>query len=222
MNKERNIRLYVDQKLASKQEIVLNEKASHYLCVVMRCLEGDSLTCFNQEDGEFLVTIKTADKKQVVLAVMQQLRQPQKEANIWLLFSPLKKDRTDFVIEKAVELGVKKIIPVITARTNNDKVKVDRYLSQAIEAKNQAIQEALKAENLVKQAEANAKIAIAKAEGEAKALRIQADGEAYYNRTVAASLNELLVRQDAIEKWDGKLPEYMGGNNIPMINLGNK
>ncbi len=93
-------------------------------------------------------------------------------------------------------------------------------LSKAIEAKNQAIQEALKAENLVKQAEANAKIAIAKAEGEAKALRIQADGEAYYNRTVAASLNQLLVQQDAIEKWDGKLPEYVGGNNIPMINLG--
>lgn len=92
-------------------------------------------------------------------------------------------------------------------------------LSQAIEAKNQAIQEALKAENLVKQAEANAKIAIAKAEGEAKALRIQADGEAYYNRTVAASLNELLVRQDAIEKWDGKLPEYMGGNSIPLLNI---
>lgn len=92
-------------------------------------------------------------------------------------------------------------------------------LSQAIEAKNQAIQEALKAENLVKQAEANAKIAIAKAEGEAKALRIQADGEAYYNRTVAASLNELLVRQDAIEKWDGKLPQYMGGNSVPLLNL---
>lgn len=92
-------------------------------------------------------------------------------------------------------------------------------LSYAIEAKNQAIQEALKAENLVKQAEANAKISIAQAEGEAKALRIKADGEAYYNRTVAASLNELLVRQDAIEKWDGKLPEYMGGNTVPMINL---
>lgn len=93
-------------------------------------------------------------------------------------------------------------------------------LSKAIEAKNQAIQEALKAENLVKQAEANAKIAIAKAEGEAKALRIQADGEAYYNRTVAASLNELLVRQDAIEKWDGKLPEYMaGGSSVPFINV---
>lgn len=91
-------------------------------------------------------------------------------------------------------------------------------LSKAIEAKNQAIQEALKAENLVKQAEAQAKIAIAKAQGEAQALKIQADGEAYYNRTVAASLNELLVRQDAIEKWDGKLPTYTGGNApLPFI-----
>ena len=92
-------------------------------------------------------------------------------------------------------------------------------LSLAIEAKNQAIQESLKAENLIKQAEANAKIEIAKAEGVAKALKIQADGEAYYNRTVAASLNELLVRQDAIEKWDGKLPQYTGSGAIPMIGV---
>lgn len=95
-------------------------------------------------------------------------------------------------------------------------------LSEAIEAKNQAIQESLKAENLIKQAEANAKIEIAKAEGTAKALKIQADGEAYYNRTVAASLNELLVRQDAIEKWDGKLPQYNGSGAVPFINIGGK
>ena len=111
---------------------------------------------------------------------------------------------------------------------NNEGFEVEEFtsqitppvsLSQAIEAKNQAIQEALKAENLVKQAEANAKIAIAQAEGEAKALRIKADGEAYYNRTVAASLNALLVQQDAIQKWDGKMPTYVGGQNIPLINL---
>ena len=77
----------------------------------------------------------------------------------------------------------------------------------------------MKAENEVKKAEAQAKIAIAQAEGEAKALKIKADGEAYYNRTVAASLNELLVRQYALDKWDGKLPVYTGGSNIPLINL---
>lgn len=92
-------------------------------------------------------------------------------------------------------------------------------LQKAINAKNQAIQESLKAENEVKKAEANAKIAIAQAKGKAEALRIEADGEAYYNRTVAASLNELLVRQDAIEKWDGKLPMYSGNSAVPFINV---
>ncbi len=84
-------------------------------------------------------------------------------------------------------------------------------LAQAINAKNEAVQNALKAENKVKEAEANAKIEIAKAQGEANALKIKGDGEAYYNRVVAQSLNELLVRQYAIEKWDGKLPTYMTG-----------
>jgi hypothetical protein len=81
------------------------------------------------------------------------------------------------------------------------------------------VQAALKAENEVKTAEANAKIAIAQAQGAAEALRIQADGEAYYNRTVAASLNELLVKQDAIEKWDGKMPVYTGGGVVPFIDV---
>lgn len=92
-------------------------------------------------------------------------------------------------------------------------------LRQMIDAKNAAVQASLKAENLVKEAEANAKIAVAKAQGEADALKIQADGESYYNRTVAASLNELLVRQYAIEKWNGTLPTYSGSGSVPFINI---
>ena len=91
-------------------------------------------------------------------------------------------------------------------------------LRQMIDSKNAAIQSALRAENEVKEAEANAKIAIAQAEGEAKAMKIKADAEAYYNRTVAASLNELLVRQYALEKWNGELPTYTGGT-VPFINI---
>jgi regulator of protease activity HflC (stomatin/prohibitin superfamily) len=92
-------------------------------------------------------------------------------------------------------------------------------LSAAIEAKNQAIQEALKAENLVKQAEANAQIAIAKAKGEAEAMRVKADAEAYYNRTISASLSTLIIQEDWIEKWDGKLPEVSAGGSGMMLNL---
>lgn len=92
-------------------------------------------------------------------------------------------------------------------------------LQKMIDAKNKAVQAALKAENEVKEAEANARIAVAKAEGEAEALRVQADGEAYYNRTVAASLTPELIKQYAIEKWDGDLPNVTGGNSIPMIDI---
>lgn len=95
-----------------------------------------------------------------------------------------------------------------------------KSLSTMIEAKNAAIQSALKAENQVKEAEANAKIAIAKAEGNAKAMKIKADAEAYYNRTIAASLSPMIVQEDWIEKWDGKLPTYQAGNNgMTMLNL---
>ena len=79
----------------------------------------------------------------------------------------------------------------------------------------QSLREMIDAKN----AEANAQIAIAKARGEAEANKITADGEAYYNRTVAASLNALLVQQYAIEKWDGKLPTYNGGGTVPFVNL---
>jgi regulator of protease activity HflC (stomatin/prohibitin superfamily) len=97
-----------------------------------------------------------------------------------------------------------------------------KSLRDAIDAKNMAVQNALRAENKVKEAEAEAKIEIAKAEGESQALRIKGDGEAYYNRVVAASLNQLLVNQYAVEKWDGKLPTYNGGGSVPFINLNSK
>ena len=99
------------------------------------------------------------------------------------------------------------------------KIDPPASLTAAINAKNEAVQNALKAENKVKEAEAEAKIEIAKAEGVAKALKIKGDGEAYYNKVVSASLNKLLVEQYAIEKWDGKLPTYSGGDAMPFISL---
>ncbi len=99
------------------------------------------------------------------------------------------------------------------------RITPPQSLSAAIEAKNPAIQEALKAENMVKQAEANAQIAVAKAKGEAEATKVKADAEAYYNRTISASLSTLIVQEDWIEKWDGKLPEVMSQGNALMMNL---
>ena len=93
-------------------------------------------------------------------------------------------------------------------------------LRKTIDEKNAAIQQSLKAINEVKKAEAEAKIAIAKAEGEAKAMRIKADAEAYYNKTISASLSNLIIQEDFIERWDGHLPQVQGGNDLmPIINF---
>ena len=90
-------------------------------------------------------------------------------------------------------------------------------LTDMINEKNIAIQSALKAENKVKEAEANAKISIAEARGAAEAMKVKADAEAYYNRTISASLSNMIVQEDWIEKWDGKLPTYMTGENTTMM-----
>ena len=99
------------------------------------------------------------------------------------------------------------------------KITPPSSLLSMIDAKNTAIQSALKAENEVKEAEANAKIAVAKAEGNAKAMKIKADAEAYYNRTIAASLSPMIVQEDMIEKWDGKMPQIMSGNGGMIMDI---
>ena len=81
-------------------------------------------------------------------------------------------------------------------------------LVNSIDAKNAAIQQALKAENEVKTIEAEAKKKVAAAQGEAEALKIKGDAEAEYNRKISASLSVLIVQQDMIKNWDGKLPTY--------------
>lgn len=96
------------------------------------------------------------------------------------------------------------------------KITPPKSLTAMIDAKNAAIQSALKAENQVKEAEANAKIDVAKAEGKARAMRIKADAEAYYNKTIAASLSPMIVQEDMIEKWDGKMPQIVGSNGMIM------
>ena len=92
-------------------------------------------------------------------------------------------------------------------------------LKASIAAKNQAIQNALRVNNQIAEAEANAKIKVTQARGEADALKIKADAEAYYNKTIAASLSELIIREDFIEKWDGNMPTVMSSSNGMIFDL---
>lgn len=131
------IRLYVARPLREAAEVILGEEQSHYLCNVMRLKEGDKLSCFNAEDGEFSAVITVAHKKQARLQTGSRIRAPRTSPDIWLLFAPLKKDRTDFVIEKAVELGASRLVPVLTRFGITDKIRAERLRAQMIEAAEQ-------------------------------------------------------------------------------------
>ena len=131
------IRLYVNAALAPEAEVSLPEASSHYLCNVMRLPEGTCLSCFDGVSGEYEAEIICAHKKQTVLRVCCKRRDFCPSPDIWLLFAPVKKDKTDFIIEKACELGVSKIIPVVTARTIVEKVRSERYQAQVVEAAEQ-------------------------------------------------------------------------------------
>ncbi len=137
MKNSHNIRLWVENKLSLSADVILSEKQAHYLLHVMRCQLNDIIRCFNATDGEFFCRIKVAEKKKTIIEPIEFSRQSETLSDVWLLFAPLKKEQTDFVIQKAVELGVAKILPIITCRTNTDKVKLERLTSLAVEAAEQ-------------------------------------------------------------------------------------
>lgn len=156
--KEAKIRLYVTFPLFSGQKASLSEEQSHYLSAVMRLQNGDAVLLFNGRDGEYQATITFSGKKTAVAEIGAQQRLFTKASDVWLLFAPVKKDRTDYIIEKATELGAAKIVPVITRYTISDKPRVERFAAQATEAAEQArrlevpeIAPAIRLEDLLRQ-----------------------------------------------------------------------
>ena len=134
----KNFRLYTEEELEIDKTIFLNEQQTHYLKNVVKISTQDTLHCFDNKNGEFLCEIININKKNTELLVKEKTKEYKQTPDIWLLFAPLKKDNTDFVIEKATELGVRKIIPTITTHTITNNIKTERYLAQAIEASEQS------------------------------------------------------------------------------------
>jgi 16S rRNA (uracil1498-N3)-methyltransferase len=131
------IRLFVDQALGAGQSVVLSEDQARYLFAVMRLGPGSAVLVFNGRDGEFAATVAEAGKRAGVLTCGAQTRPTTLPPDLWLLFAPLKKTRTDFVVEKAAELGVRRIVPVQTDFTNADRIRRDRLQAHAVEAAEQ-------------------------------------------------------------------------------------
>ncbi|MFZ1727681.1 MAG: 16S rRNA (uracil(1498)-N(3))-methyltransferase [Albidovulum sp.] len=131
------IRLHVDHPLGVGQSVPLTEAQAHYLFGVMRQGAGSPLLVFNGREGEWRAEVTEAGKRKGSLTCLEQSGLQVMPPDLWLLFAPVKKARTDFIVEKAVELGVARIIPVQTDFTNSERIRQDRLQAHALEAAEQ-------------------------------------------------------------------------------------
>lgn len=132
-----SIRLFVESPLHQGALVSPSEAQAHYLVNVMRAAAGDTVRLFNGEAGEWEAEITSASRKRVAMTVKNRIREMQPEPDCWLCFALLKRQKTDLVVEKATELGVSVIQPIITARTQADHVNMARLRAIAIEAAEQ-------------------------------------------------------------------------------------
>ncbi len=131
------IRLYVDHPLGEGQSVPLDRAQAHYLFGVMRQTVGGQILLFNGRDGEWRAEIAQAGKRAGVLACVEQTRPLRMPPDLWLCFAPIKKARTDFIVEKATEMGAARIVPMQTDFTNAGRIQRDRLQAHAVEAAEQ-------------------------------------------------------------------------------------
>ena len=130
-------RLFVASDLAAGVEAPLSEAQAHYLRHVMRRDNGAPLLLFNGRDGEWRGTLSLSGKKAASVAVGERTRDQAAEPDLWLCFAPIKRARIDYVAEKATELGVAVLQPMLTQHTAVERVNVERLRANAIEAAEQ-------------------------------------------------------------------------------------
>jgi 16S rRNA (uracil1498-N3)-methyltransferase len=132
-----SIRLFVTDALRQGQVVPASVGQAHYLTHVMRRREGDMVALFNGIDGEWKARIIAPSRKTLDFEPLALTRAQEQEPDCWLCFALLKRRQTDLVVEKATELGVSVIQPIITERTQADHVNLDRLRAIAIEAAEQ-------------------------------------------------------------------------------------
>jgi 16S rRNA (uracil1498-N3)-methyltransferase len=131
------IRLYVPHDLAPGAELALDEGQSRYLAAVMRRAAGDEVAVFNGRDGEWRARVTAVGKRAVSLVVETQTRPPASGPDLDLVIALVKRARLETIVEKAAELGARRVRPVVTERTNADHTRVERLQAIAVEASEQ-------------------------------------------------------------------------------------
>ena len=132
------LRLYLDAPLGAALRVVSGEKQAHYLLHVMRAKVGDRIGVFNGRDGEWTAHVADISKRGCTLLCDRQTSTQTEVPDIWLCFAPIKRTPADYVAQKATELGVRCLQPVLTRRTIVGRVNVERMRANAIEAAEQS------------------------------------------------------------------------------------
>jgi 16S rRNA (uracil1498-N3)-methyltransferase len=130
-------RILVEERLAQGAELALGEDRARHVSTVLRLGPGSQALVFNARDGEWQARILSADKRGLVLAVEKFVRSAHAVPDLDLLFAPVKRHATDLIVEKATELGVARLRPVVTQRTIAETVRLDRLNLIAREAAEQ-------------------------------------------------------------------------------------
>ncbi|MGC6328388.1 16S rRNA (uracil(1498)-N(3))-methyltransferase [Rhizorhabdus sp. FW153] len=136
-------RLYIDQPLSAGLGLVIDGGQAHYLGSVMRLKAGDCIALFDDVSGEWRAMIEAVGKRAVSVRVEERTREREAVPDLWLIAAPIKKGRIDWIAEKACELGVARLQPVITQRTIVDRLNLDRLRAHMIEAAEQCERTAL-------------------------------------------------------------------------------
>jgi len=136
-------RLFVDHLLSTDATLALEGAPANYLVNVLRLGPGARVKLFDDRSGEWLAEIVEAGKKRVALAVTRHLREREPVPDLWLLFAPIKRGRIDWLVEKATELGIARLVPVLTRRTIVERLNLDRLRAHIVEAAEQCERTAL-------------------------------------------------------------------------------
>ena len=130
-------RLFVEPSLAAGVEIACEGQQANYLLNVLRMREGDRLRVFNGRDGEWEAELAAVRKRDCRFMIKACVREQVEGPDVEYLFAPLKHARLDYMVQKAVEMGVRRLVPVITRRTVAERVNLDRMRANVIEAAEQ-------------------------------------------------------------------------------------
>lgn len=133
----RTPRLYLDAPLAEGGTLTLDRDQANYLLNVLRLKQGDAVLLFNGRDGEWRGRLAGAGKRSVAAEIGEQTRRQPQPLDLHFLFAPLKHARLDYMVQKAVELGVSRLQPVITQHTQVARINLERMRANAIEAAQQ-------------------------------------------------------------------------------------